>query len=110
LHKASTGMAETWMKTLERQTEVVWLTDGAKPLLKIRKDGVLFVEKSGTEIWIPLNQFNIKPVHGLDVQIFNGDQKIVKISVGAINYYPGQELIGMLANKQRSMAAATSSH
>lgn len=109
LEHAVTAMAETWMKKLERETEVVWLTNGANPV-KIRKDGVLVEGKTGPEGFISLGQFNTKPVYGLEVQILNGEQKVLKVNSGLPNYFVGAMLISMLANKQRSMAATTSSH
>ncbi len=107
LERAGTAMAETWMKTLERQTEVVWLTNGASPLLKIRKDGVLVEGKSGSDGFISIGQFNTKQLYGLDMQILNGNQQVIKVNSGAINFFVGLILISMLANKQRSMAATT---
>ena len=50
MEQASTAMAEIWAKNLERQTEVIWLMDGSKPLLKIRKDGVLVADKRALKV------------------------------------------------------------
>jgi hypothetical protein len=107
LELASTAIAETWMKTMERQTEVVWLTDGSTPLLKIRKEGVL-VEGKGSAGFISLNQFNVKQAHGLAVELRNGDQKILSVNSGTANFHVGLVLIAMLETKQRSIAASTS--
>jgi|SRR5882724_4600311 len=108
VEQASIAMAEVWAKNLERQTEVVWLTNGSSPLLKIRKDGVLVEGKAGSEGFISLNQFQVKSLYGLDVQILNGDQKVITVSSGAQNYFVGLILIAMLQPKQRSMAASLS--
>ncbi|HSS97638.1 MAG TPA: hypothetical protein VLK33_11440 [Terriglobales bacterium] len=109
MEQASGAMAETWAKNLERQTDVVWLMDGAKPLLKIRKDGVLVTDKSGTEIYVPFTQFQIKATHGLGVEILNANQKVLPTSTAVANFHVGLSLIAILANK-RSMTATSSSH
>jgi len=108
MERASTAMAEVWAKNLERQTEVVWLMDGSKPLLKIRKDGVLVGDKSGVDTYIPFGQFQMKPLYGLGVQILNGDQKVMTTNSGVPNFHVGLALITILANK-RSVGATTSS-
>ncbi len=60
LDRASGDLAETWAKNLDKGTEAVWLKDGDRPLLKIRKDGVLVEPKNGLPTFIPLRQFQIK--------------------------------------------------
>jgi hypothetical protein len=109
MERVSRAMAETWAKNLERQTVVVWVVDGAKPLLKIRKDGVLVTDKSGAEIYVPFTQFQMKATHGLGVEILNANQKVLSTSSGTANFHVGMSLIAMLANK-RSMTATSSSH
>ena len=107
LQRSTTDLAETWAKSLERQTEIVWLTIGST-VLKIRKDGVL-VEGKDSPGWISLGQLNIKPLAGLDAQILNGDQKVVNTSTAGTNFYVGLALIEILGSKQRSAAAGASS-
>lgn len=108
LEHSSAAMAEVWAKNLECQMEVVWLTKGSSPLLKIRKEGVLVEGKTGAEGLIALRQFQIKPLYGLQVQILNGDQEVITVNSGAPNYFVGLVLIAMLQTKQKSMAASTS--
>jgi hypothetical protein len=48
------------MKTLDCQKELVWIMNGASPLLLIRKDGVIFQGKSGAEEFISLNEVQLK--------------------------------------------------
>jgi hypothetical protein len=107
LDHACSALAQAWAKTLERQTEVVWLMKGSSPLLKIRKEGVLVEGKSGSDALIPLNQFRVQPLFGLEVQILNGDEKVLKANSGDSNYFVGQALIAMLQPKQQQSMAAT---
>jgi len=108
LNYACHALATTWMKTLERQSEVVWMSKGSSPTLKIRKDGVLVGDKSGVDTYIPFGQFQMKPLYGLGVQILNGDQKVMTTNSGVPNFHVGLALITILANK-RSVGATTSS-
>ena len=105
---ACQALASTWMRTLERQNEVLWMAKDSSPTLKIRKDGVLVKEKTGVEGFIPLSQFNVKPGFALAVEIFNGDKKVVKVNSGEPNYFVGETLIAMLREKQQRAATASS--
>lgn len=107
LDHACGALAETWFKTLERKTEVVWLMKGSSPLLKIRKEGLLVESKPGPDGLIPLNQLRVQPLYGLEVQIFNGDKKVLTANSGAENYYVGLTLIEKLIEKQQQSMAAT---
>ena len=102
------ALANTWMKTLERQSEVIWMEKDSVPTLKIRKDGVIVKEKSGIEEFIPLSQFHVKPGFALTVEIFNGDKKLIKVNSGAPNYYVGETLLAMLAENRSRPATAGS--
>jgi hypothetical protein len=101
-------LAQTWAKVLERNTEVVWLTKGSSPLMKIRKEGVLIEGKSGSDGLIPLSQMRVQPGQaGLAVDILNSDRKVMTVNSSVPNYYVGLALIAMvLENQQRSFAAA----
>ena len=106
LKLSTAAVAEGWAKTLEKQTEVVWLTQDSSPLLKIRKEGIIVEGKAGSETLIPLGQFQTKPLHALQMQILNGDQKVIAVNSAASNYFVGLTLIENLISKQeRSMAA-----
>ena len=105
---ACRALANTWMKALERQREVVWIAKESGPILKIRKDGVLVKGKTGIEEFIPLSQFNVKPGFALAVEIFNGDKKVVKVNSGEPNYFVGETLLAMLGENQRRSATASS--
>jgi hypothetical protein len=101
LNYACHALATTWMKTLERQNEIDWMSKGSSPTLKIRKDGVLVKEKSGVEAFIPLSRFQVKSSFALAADIFDDDKKIVKVNTGSPNYFVGETLIAMLLQKQR---------
>jgi len=75
LNYACHALATTWMKTLERQSEVVWMSKGSSPTLKIRKDGVLVKEESGVEAFIPLSRFHVKSGFAFAADIFHDDKK-----------------------------------
>jgi hypothetical protein len=107
LTRSSGALAEVWAKTLESQGEVVWLMNGANPLLKIRKEGILVEGKPGSEGFIPLGQLQFKPAFGMQVQLLKGTEKVVTANSDAANYYVGLALISkLLESQQRSMAAA----
>jgi hypothetical protein len=108
LDYACLAMANTWMKILQRQNEVVWVAKDSKPTLKIRKDGVLVKEKTGVEGFIPFSQFRVKPGFALKADIFNGDKKVVTVNTGDPNYFVGETLIAMLIENQRRPAVANS--
>lgn len=108
LDRSSGDLAETWAKTLDKGTEVVWLKDGDSPLLKIRKDGVLVEPKNGLPTFIPLGQFQIKnATFPGSVEILNHDQKVMNINSVAPNYFVGLKLIELLLGKQQQSKAAT---
>jgi hypothetical protein len=107
MDRACRSLSETWVKTLERNKEVVWLTKGSSPLLKIRKEGVLVEGASGTDGLIPLSQMRTQPRQtGLGVDILNGDRKIMTVNSGEPNYYVGLALIAMVLEKQTQSFAA----
>jgi len=107
LERSCEALTEIWAKNLEKQTEVVWLTNGKDPLLKIRKDGVLVESTPGSQGWIPLNQFRTKQAFGTRVEILNGDQKVLATDAGLRNYYVGLRLIEQLIGKQQNSMSAT---
>lgn len=107
LDRSCAALAETWAKTLDRQTEVVWLVRGTSPLLKIRKDGIMIEGKSGADGFIPLGQFAAKQAYGLDVNLLNGDKKVITVSSGEPNYFVGWALLDVIARKQQAKAATT---
>lgn len=84
----------------------MWLKKGDSPRLKIRKEGVMVEGKTGSDALIPLSQLHVQPrVVGLDVDISNGDRKVLTVNSGEPNYYVGLALIAMVLEKQRSFAA-----
>jgi hypothetical protein len=106
LEFSSAALAEVWAKTLESQTEVVWMMKGSAPLLKIRKEGVLVEEKPGAATLIPLAQIQFKSSLPLQVQILNGTESVISVNSGASNYFVGRSLIAkLIENQQRSMVA-----
>lgn len=107
LDRSCAALAETWAKALDRQTEVVWLVRGSSPLLKIRKDGVMIEGKSGADGFIPLSQFMAKQAYGLDVQLLNGDKKVMTVSSGEPNYFVGWALLDAITHQQQAKAATT---
>ncbi len=107
LDRASRSLAETWAKALERQTEVVWLANGTKPVLKIRKEGVMVEGVTGVDGLISLGQMRVQPKPvGLAVDILNGDRKVLTVNSGEPNYYVGLALIAMILEKQTHSFAA----
>jgi hypothetical protein len=104
LDQACGALAGTWMKTLERQKEVVWIENGAEPLLRIRKDGLIFRGKTGTEEFIALNEVQLKGKYPSTVDICRGETKITNVSSASPNYFVGEALIGMLLENQRRSA------
>ena len=107
MDRACRGLAETWAKNLERNMEVVWLTKGSSPFLKIRKEGVLVEGASGADGLIPLGQMRMQPRQvGLGVDVLNGDRKVMTVNSGEPNYYVGLALIAMILEKQTQSFAA----
>jgi hypothetical protein len=104
---ACRSLAEIWAKTLERDTEVVWLRKGSSPILKIRKEGVLVEGATGADGLIALSQTRMQPRQsGLSVDILNGDRKVITVNSGEPNYYVGLALIDMILEKQTHSFAA----
>jgi hypothetical protein len=108
LGNACESLASTWMKILDRQKEVLWIAEGTSPILRVRKDGVVFQGKSGADEFIPLNQLQMKSGYAAAVEICRGDTKVVKINSSAPNYFVGETLIAMLLENQRRPAAMQS--
>jgi hypothetical protein len=104
---ACRGLAETWAKNLERNMEVVWLTKGSSPFLKIRREGVMLEGATGADGLIPLSQMRVEPRQvGLSVDILNGDRKVMTVNSGEPNYHVGLALIAMILEKQTQSFAA----
>jgi hypothetical protein len=109
MDRACTSLAGTWAKTLERNTEVVWLKKGSSPFLKIRKDGVVVEGATGMDGLIPLSQMRTQALPmGLNVDILNGDRRVITVNSGEANYFVGLALIAMILEKPtQSFAAGT---
>jgi hypothetical protein len=103
---ACNAIAEKWAKTLEHQSDVVWIENGTAPLIKIRKDGLVVSEKTGAESFLPLNQVRYKQAFGLKLDILNGDRKVLTVDTNAHNFFVGQTLIAMLLKRQSQAFAA----
>jgi|SRR5581483_1286612 len=106
LDHACRALAQTWASTVKRENQVVWLSRGDKPLLTIRKEGVLIDGKTGDAGFIAFAQLRCKPAYGLDVDICNGDKKILTVSSAEPNYFVGPTLIEMLGNQKAIAATA----
>jgi hypothetical protein len=109
LYCACESLATTWMKTLDRQKEVVWLVKGTVPYLRIRKDGVVYQGKNaqgmtGADEFISLNELQLKSGPLATVDICRGDTKIAKVNSAESNYFVGETLIAMLLENQRRPA------
>jgi hypothetical protein len=103
---ACEALAGTWMKTLERQKEVAWIMDGTNPILRIRKDGIIFQGKTGTEEFIALNELQLKAKYPGTVDVCRGATKVTNVSSASSNYFVGETLIAML-NENRQHTAGT---
>lgn len=109
LDYACESLATTWMKTLDRQKEVVWLVKETVPYLRIRKDGVVYQGKNaqgmtGADEFISLNELQLKSGPLATVDICRGDTKIAKVNSAESNYFVGETLIAMLLENQRRPA------
>ena len=109
LDYACESLATTWMKTLNRQKEVVWLVKETVPYLRIRKDGVVYQGKNaqgmtGADEFISLNELQLKSGPLATVDICRGDTKIAKVNSAESNYFVGETLIAMLLENQRRPA------
>ena len=105
LNYSGKAMATTWMKTLDRQKEVPWITKNSTPILKIRHDGVIVEGKMESDGFIPLRELELKPGHGLSVDVCRGDRKIVVVESAVANYFVGEMLVSKLAESQRALGA-----
>jgi hypothetical protein len=108
LDHACEGLANKWMKTLDRQKEVVWIVNKTSPLLRIRKDGIVFQGKSGADEFIPLNEVQMKSKYPATVDICRGDAKVTNVNCASPNYFVGEMLIAMLLEKHSRPAAMQS--
>jgi hypothetical protein len=109
LDHACRALASTWLKTLERQKDVVWLVKGTTPTLRIRKDGVVYTGTNaqgltGAEDFISLSDLQLKSGPLATVEICRGDTKIAKVNSAESNYFVGETLIAMLLENQRRPA------
>jgi hypothetical protein len=101
---ACESLACTWMKTLDRQKEVVWIVKGTRPILRVRKDGVVFQGENGADEFIPLNELQLKSGYAATVEICRGAAKVAKVNSAESNYFVGEALIAMLLENQRRPA------
>jgi hypothetical protein len=108
LGHACESLASTWMKTLDRQKEVVWMVKGTSPILRIRRDGVVFQGKMGADEFVPLNQLQLKSGHAMAVEICRGTEKVAEINSADPNYFVGERLVAMLLENQPRPAAMQS--
>jgi hypothetical protein len=108
LGQACESLAGTWMKTLDRQKEVVWIVKGTSPVLRVRKDGVVFQAENGADEFIPLNELQLKSGYAGAVEICRGAAKVAKVNPAESNYFVGEALIAMLLENQRRPAAMQS--
>jgi hypothetical protein len=100
LGHACESLASTWMKTLDRQKEVAWIAKGTSPILRVRKDGVIFQGKIGTDEFIPLNHLQLKSRPFATVDICRGDTKVANVNSADPNYFVGERLVAMLLENQ----------
>jgi hypothetical protein len=105
LNYSCKAMATTWMKILDRQKEVPWITKDSTPILKIRHDGVIVEGKMESDGFIPLSELELKAGHVLSVNVCRGDRKIVAVESAAANYFVGEMLVSMLAESRRALGA-----
>jgi hypothetical protein len=113
LDYACKSLASTWMKTLDRQKEMVWIAKGTSPILRIRKDGVVFQGKNGqgtigADEFIQLNELQLISGFLATVDICRGDAKVTKVNSAEPNYFVGETLIAMLLENQRRPEATQS--
>jgi hypothetical protein len=101
-------MATSWMKALERQKEVTWITKDSKPFLRIRKDGVILQGKTGVDEFISLNQLQLKAGFAMTIEIWNDNRKVGTVNAAEKNYFVGATLIAMLIEGQQRPAMASS--
>ncbi len=102
------SLASAWMNTLEHQNEVVWIADKTGPILRLRKDGVVFKGKMGADEFIPLNDLQLKPGPLTLVDVCRGDAKVVRLNYADRNFFVGETLVAMLREKQRNPTATPS--
>jgi hypothetical protein len=104
LNHSCESLATTWMKTLDRQKEVTWIMEKTSPLLRIRKDGIIFQGKSRAEEFIPLNEVQLKSKYPGTVDICRGGAKVTSVNSASPNYFVGETLIAMLIENQNRPA------
>jgi hypothetical protein len=100
------ALTGTWMKTLDRQKEVPWITKGSIPILKIRQDGVIVEGKMESDGFIPFSELQLKEGFALSVNVCRGDRKILSINTGEVNFFVGEMLVRMLAENRRALGAS----
>ena len=106
---ACKSLAATWMKTLDRQKEVVWIVKGTTPILRIRKDGVVYQAKNGAEEFIPLNELKLKAgVFPTAIDICRGETKVLQVNPAESNCFVGETLLAMLLENQHRPASTES--
>jgi hypothetical protein len=108
LDHACKSLASTWMKTLDSQKEVVWIVKGTSPVVRLRKDGLVFQRENGAEEFISLNELQLKPGYATAVEICRGDVKVTNLNSSESNFFVGEALIAMLLENQRRPAAMQS--
>lgn len=105
---ACKSLAGTWMKTLDRQKEVVWIVKGTIPILRIRKDGIVFQGRNGADEFIALNELQLKVGFLATVDICRGDTKVLQVNPAESNCFVGEMLIAMLLENQQRPAVTGS--
>jgi hypothetical protein len=105
---ACKSLAGTWMKTLDRQKEVVWIVKGTTPILRIRKDGIVFQGRNGADEFIALNELQLKVGFLATVDICRGDTKVLQVNPAESNCFVGEMLIAMLLENQQRPAVTES--
>jgi hypothetical protein len=110
LNHSCESLANTWMKTLDRQNEVAWIIKGTSPLVRIRKDGIVFQGKTGADEFIPLNELQLKSKYAATVDICRGDAKMTNVNSASPNFFVGETLVAMLIENQSRPATMPSAN
>ena len=106
---ACKSLAGTWMKTLDRQKEVVWIAKGTTPLLRIRKDGIVFQGENGADEFIALNELQLKAgFFATEVEVCRGDTKVLRVNRAESNCFVGEMLLAMLLENRQCPVALES--
>ena len=97
VENACRDLAQRWIERLRKEQEIDWMMERNRPVLRLRKDGVLAFAKDGSQEFVPFSHFGIEDVPGtLDCWILNMQKRVRYVNTAWPSFYAGIHALELL--------------